>query len=614
MKKKLLAVLMSTMVIFSAFTGCGKTESAGNESSAVSGTFEGVGNSFGGEIKVSVTLADGKITEINVLEHKDTPGVSDPAMTGVPAAIIESQSTEVEVVAGASMSSKGIMEAVQNALDNASGVVKEEAALLENPDVLVVGGGMAGMVSAITAAENGAKVIIFEKTGKLGGTFGGSTLSGTNTKMQEENGITDDSPEKFFEDFIRLNEGHKKIYPDAEYTWNEDLGRYYAENSGAAVDWLDELGADMKDRAPSQPTLYEPLSVPRVYIGDRGSFEEVVTKELQKHIDAGSVSVALNTKGEELLMDGKDVVGVKVTKADGTEAEFKADSTILATGGYGHSEELVKKYNYQNFTTTCPEFVTGDGHIMAEKAGAYLRNMDFLTAYAGGLKNEENGLKKVDSIRVKDFPHIIFVNKDGERFVDELGNEDGSDYDKISSEWKKAENNTVYIMLDQAMVDSLKAQEKSIISSDKDWAKFDAQLAKGEVLFSGSTIEEVAEKAGINGENLAKTIEKYNGFVKNGVDEDFGRTRFMTEFTGGTYYIFETTPYLMITAGGPDMNDKGEVLNADGEPIKGLYQAGEIVGMANAFGRTTIGGVGNTGNIVWGKLAGSSAAEYSKSK
>ena len=159
--------------------------------------------------------------------------------------------------------------------------------------------------------------------------------------------------------------------------------------------------------------------------------------------------------------------------------------------------ELVKKYNFQNFTTTCPEFVTGDGHIMAEKAGAVLKNMDFLTAYSGGLKNEENGLKKVDSIRVKDFPYIIFVNENGERFIDELGNEDGSDYDKISSSWKKAKDNKVYIMLDQAMVDSLKAEGKSIISGDKDWSKFAAQLEKGEVLFTGSTIEEVAEKAGI---------------------------------------------------------------------------------------------------------------------
>ena len=160
------------------------------------------------------------------------------------------------------------------------------------------------------------------------------------------------------------------------------------------------------------------------------------------------------------------------------------------------------------------------------------------------------------------------------------------------------------------MVDDLKAQNKPIISGDTEWKNFDEQLANGTVLWSGSTIAEVAEKAGINGENLERTIEKYNEYAKNGYDEEFGRTRLMKEFTGGTYYIFETTPYIMITAGGPDMNDKGQVVNANGEAIPGLYQAGEIVGMANAFGRTTIGGVGNTGCLVWGRLAGGSAAEY----
>ena len=198
---------------------------------------------------------------------------------------------------------------------------------------------------------------------------------------------------------------------------------------------------------------------------------------------------------------------------------------------------------------------------------------------------------------MKDFPYIIFVNKDGNRFVDELGNEDGSSYDEITSWWKVGDNK-VYIMLDQAMVDDLKAQEKPIITGDKDWANFDDQLAKGNILFSGSTIEEVAEKAGINAENLAATIEKYNTYAKNGLDEEFGRTRLMKEFTGGTYYSFETTPYIMITAGGPALTDKGEV----------------VVGMANAFGRTTIGGVGNTGSLVWGALAGGSAAAYALGK
>lgn len=81
---------------------------------------------------------------------------------------------------------------------------------MTDPDVIVVGGGMAGMTSAITAAEDGAKVLLVEKTGTLGGTMGGGTLSGTGTKMQIESGITDDTPEKFFDDFVRLNTGYQE--------------------------------------------------------------------------------------------------------------------------------------------------------------------------------------------------------------------------------------------------------------------------------------------------------------------------------------------------------------------------------------------------------------------
>ena len=617
MKKKLSALLAVLAAASMMLAGC----SGGADGSAAGmkdGTYEGTGAGYGGNIKVAVTVGGGKITEVAVLEDSETDGISDPAFAQIPAAIVEKQGTEgVETVAGCTRSSEGILAAAQAAIAIAKGGEAEKVpvATMTDPDVIVVGGGMAGMTSAITAAENGAKVLIVEKTGALGGTFGGGTLSGTGTKMQIESGITDDTPEKFYADFERLNKGYQEregVSADSYY-WNKDLGMYYAQHSGECVDWLvEELGATVKDRKPSQPTLYEPLNTPRVWSGDRSSYDSAIKAELQKHIDAGKVEVLVKTKADELIMDGEAVVGVKTTNTDGVQADYKADATILCTGGYGHSEELVKKYNFQNFTTTAPSFATGDGFFMAEQAGGVLKNMDFLTAYAGGLKIDDSLTKKL-SIRVKDFPYIIFVNENGERFVDELGNEDGSSYDEITSWWKKGDNR-IWIMLDQAMVDDLKAQNKPIISGDTDWSKFDEQLANGKILWSGSTIEEVAEKAGINGENLAKTIERYNGFAKNGLDEDFGRTRLMKEFTGGTYYIFETTPYIMITAGGPDMNDKGEVVNAEGKAIPGLYQAGEIVGMANAFGRTTIGGIGNTGCLVWGKLAGGSAAQYALAK
>ena len=571
--KRLTALLAGLLAVSMLFSGCSGTTSGTSDTGLIDGTYEGTGAGYGGNIKLALTVEGGKITKAEVLEHSETEGVSDPAFEQIPAAIVEKQGAEgIETVAGCTRSSEGLLAAAEAAL------------------VLAKGG-------------EAAKVPT--------GTMGGGTLSGTGTKMQIESGITDDTPEKFFDDFVRLNAGYQEregVSAD-DYYWNQSLGMYYAQHSGECVDWIvEDLGATVKDRTPSQPTLYEPLNTPRVWSGDRSSYDKVLKAELQKYIDSGMVEVLLNTKADELIMDGEAVVGVKTTNTDGVQMDYKAKATILCTGGYGYSEELVKKYNFQNFTTTAPSFATGDGFFMAEQAGGVLKNMDFLTAYAGGLKVDDSLTKKL-SIRVKDFPYIIFVNENGERFVDELGNEDGSSYDEITSWWKKGDNR-VWIMLDQAMVDDLKAQNKPIISGDTEWKNFDEQLANGTVLWSGSTIAEVAEKAGINGENLEKTIEKYNEYAKNGYDEEFGRTRLMKEFTGGTYYIFETTPYIMITAGGPDMNDKGQVVNANGEAIPGLYQAGEIVGMANAFGRTTIGGVGNTGCLVWGRLAGGSAAEY----
>ena len=121
---------------------------------------------------------------------------------------------------------------------------------------------------------------------------------------------------------------------------------------------------------------------------------------------------------------------------------------------------------------------------------------------------------------------------------------------------------------------------------------------------------EAAKLAGIDAANLEATIARYNGFVDAGKDADFGRTREMKKFETGPYYIIRTVPYVMITSGGPWMNDRCQLLNADGEVIPGLYQAGEIVGGNNISGHTTYGGVQNTGCIVWGKQAGAQAAAY----
>lgn len=586
----------------------------GTAAVAEDGAFTGGAKGMGGELTVSVTLSEGKITQVEVISHSETPGISDPAIERIPAAIVEAQSAQVDVVSGATVTSEAIMAAVQQALDASEGKLPEEEAATQVPDstdVVVVGYGFAGMNAALEAANNGAHVVILEKTEQRGGSLrlAGGTLSGAGTKMQKDAGI-EDSPELFYEEIVSRNEGI-----GGEDNYLPDVAMFYCQHAGEAVDWLDALGCDMGERTVGQPSLYQPMKVARVYsTGKSASYLEKVGELVDEQIAAGNIEVFFTTTVTGLVQQANGAItGVAYATADGETGTLNAGATILCTGGYGHSEELLKAYNFTNVLTTAPASNTGDGLRMAIEAGAAVKNLDYCSTYAGGLYNSASGFVRSQNIRVKDFPYMIFVDAQGQRFCDELGNEDGSDYDKITSWWKKGDN-IVYIVFDQAMIDELRASDTPVISGDKDWSKFDAAVISGESVMMGETLEEACQKAGVDAAGLAATIDAYNGYVKTGVDVDFGRTRLMKEFTGGPYYILKTMPYVMITSGGPVMNAQCQILREDGTAIPGLYQAGEIAGNAAVIGHTTLGGVSNTDCVVFGKQAGSQAAAYALAK
>jgi len=121
MKRKLALMLAVATLSMGVFVGCSApaedTTVEDNTVSYTDGTYEGVGNGFKGDIKVSVEVADGKITNIEVLEQDETPGMGDVAIEEVAQNIIDAQSTEVEIVSGATGSSNGTIEAVENALE-----------------------------------------------------------------------------------------------------------------------------------------------------------------------------------------------------------------------------------------------------------------------------------------------------------------------------------------------------------------------------------------------------------------------------------------------------------------------------------------------------------------
>ena len=229
--RKFLSLLLALVMVLCCIPAVAET---------ADGVYEGTGAGLNGAIKVSVTISGGKITDVTVLEHSETAGISDPAIAQIPAAIVEAQSADVDIVSGATYTSKGIIEAVKNALNPDDA---EEAAMpFEQADVLVIGAGMAGLTTAARAAELGLNVLIVDQAATYGGSanVAGGTLLGVNTRMQAEAGIEDD-PDLCFADFVRLG---------GAGTFNEEIAREFAEISGEAVDWLDDLGADFGDRVP----------------------------------------------------------------------------------------------------------------------------------------------------------------------------------------------------------------------------------------------------------------------------------------------------------------------------------------------------------------------------
>ena len=561
---------------------------------------------FGGDVTVTLTIENNEIVAAKAEGASETDGVGSKAIENLPAAMVEQNSVKVDAVASATITSNAVLAAAEKALaeaglkpeDLAGKEVTKEVQLaeptFENPDVIVVGAGSSGVNAAIAAANAGAKVYLIEKNDDVGGSirFAGGTTSAAGARQQIEAGV-EDSPENFAEDIVRMGGG----------TNIPELTKKHTECAAAAIDWLDDLGADFGDRQPKMSSSYDAFNVPREYRvkGGGKAIIALIRPLLDEQVEKGNVSLLLNTEVADIILEDGAVKGVTLT--DGRE--FRAPATILTTGGYGHSEELLHKYNYENVLTMAPSFVTGDGYRFAEKAGAKFNNMDYLPAYPGGVPVD--GFDLTCSAQITDYNNTIWVDVNGERLVKEIGSLDS----ERKAAYSDAEHNLVYIVFPQSVRDT----QESVLNDDEDWAYFDELLAEGNCVYSGETLEELAANAGIDAEGLLATAEKVNSYIDAGEDADFGRdTTPMAKLEDGPFYAVKTCPYVMLTKGGPLMNADAQVLNADNEPIPGLYECGELAGGANIGGSANIGGLANTSTIVWGKIAGENAALYALSK
>lgn len=559
------------------------------------GVYEGSANGMGGAVKVSVTVSGGKITAVEVVEHNETAGISDPAIEQMPAKIVDAQSTDVDAVAGATVTSEAIKEAVKAALSGEETQEKAELDITLEPDVIVVGAGMAGLVASVRAAELGAKVLVLEQNYRVGGsanTAGGS-ISGACYQIQKDAGI-EDSPELFYQDFVNLGGGEQYM--------NTEIAKVHSERSGEAIDWLQQdVGVEFSDKVDSGSYLTMDINRVTYTAGGASSgggsyFVRGLMNKLQPYIDAGQVQLCLDTLVTDItLNEAGDVTGVVVG-----EKEIAAPSTVIATGGYGYCERWLKEFNFTNITSNDPNTAIGSGYDFARKAGAAFDNMDYSSCYGGSVP--VTGFQA--SLRCNiNYNGAVWINTNGDRVFNEPK---ATSMDKRTV-WRTSDQNIIYVVLTESMLTDDQALFTGMMSNSAAFTneeKINELIEKGYV-FKADTVSELAEM--IHTPNLEATLTQYNEDVKKGEDSVFGRTDNLLSFEEGPYYAVYTVPYLMMTAGGPRINGSAQLMREDGTAIGNVYLAGEIIGSANIAGHNTIGGIGHGICATWGKIAAESA-------
>lgn len=559
------------------------------------GVYEGSANGMGGAVKVSVTVSGGKITAVEVVEHNETAGISDPAIEQMPAKIVDAQSTDVDAVASATVTSEAIKEAVKAALSGEETQEKAELDITLEPDVIVVGAGMAGLVASVRAAELGAKVLVLEQNYRVGGsanTAGGS-ISGACYQIQKEAGI-EDSPELFYQDFVNLGGGEQYM--------NTEIAKVHSERSGEAIDWLQQdVGVEFSDKVDSGSYLTMDINRVTYTAGGASSgggsyFVRGLMNKLQPYIDAGQVQLCLDTLVTDItLNEAGDVTGIVVG-----EKQIAAPSTVIATGGYGYCERWLKEFNFTNITSNDPNTAIGSGYDFARKAGAAFDNMDYSSCYGGSVP--VTGFQA--SLRCNiNYNGAVWINTNGDRVFNEPK---ATSMDKRTV-WRTSDQNIIYVVLTESMLTDDQALFTGMMSNSAAFTneeKINELIEKGYV-FKADTISELAEM--IHTPNLEATLTQYNEDVKKGEDSVFGRTDNLLSFEEGPYYAVYTVPYLMMTAGGPRINGSAQLMREDGTAIGNVYLAGEIIGSANIAGHNTIGGIGHGICATWGKIAAESA-------
>ena len=533
---------------------------------AMAETYSATGNGYHGEMTVNVTIEDGKITDVELGDNHETNVVIDRAFPVIRERILEANTADVDSVTAATFSSYAIktavadamqqagLEAPKVAMQNAEKTATERAA--ENCDIVIVGGGPAGLAAAVSAKQTNAdkNVILVEKLDILSGNgkFDMNFFDMINTEAQKAAGndewVGEAGLAKFLEEKSSNGESAERIQVWANEEYNLDA-------------WRRAMGVELNYNYGGTNHMAE----------DNQYSGEVIQAGLEKAAAELGVDVRTGTKGVDLVMEDGACKGVIVTNNAGETYTINAASTIITTGGFCSNKELLAEYapGYEVFNTSNQMGTTGDFVKIFEQNGFKMENMGKMSFFSNIIVPYRDLTGGADM--------NLLANSEGAL----LPNKSGMDRGTMI---KEQPNGAAYYITDKTGYDSFYRIRKHVGLG---------------YYAEGATLEELAEKLSINAEGLKASVEQYNADAAAGAENaQIAAVPKRALDAEGPYYGVRVEAANHMTKGGVVCNENAQVLNADDTVVPGLYAAGEVTWQAGGYSES----------VCFGKVAGAQAA------
>lgn len=470
-------------------------------------------------------------------------------------------------------------------------------------DVCVIGGGGTGMAAALQAKQLGLDVLLIEKNPELGGCFAGTEgMFAVGTQWQKDAGVALDADEML----AKAMEFH-------HYVPSQELYRSFFNRSADNIEWCEDLGI----KYAAVITMGASDCCWHIYEGAPTPGHQFV-ENMIKAVEAHELRVETGLAGKRLLMADDTVAGLLAERTDGTVVQIDCPTVIIGTGGYSNNPDLVREFGNdpERVVSMLDNGRTGDGIKMAKNVGAALATSPG-TLMTGGptVRNTAFGSSMALACCMQP---IIWVNEHGQRFI----REDMFDRNFSSAGQASIQQGRVLGFVNQALVNRFEKGEGALVPAGTyvfagapmtGLSEELETLMESGIVVKGDTVQEVAGALDLDGEALQAMLDHYNELCAAGKDSDmFKDPSYMIPMEEGPYYLLDCVVTYLTTVGGLKVSPLAEVLNEEGDPIRGLYAGGCDAG--GLYGDTYDVMVAPGSQAAWciytGRVAAEQAAAY----